>query len=38
VRGLKWPQVDIKVTCNQRRKTFESISIFWEVVALWNQF
>jgi hypothetical protein len=28
VRGLKWPQVDIKVTCNQRRKTFESISIF----------
>jgi hypothetical protein len=30
--------VDLNVTCNQRWKAFDSISIHWEVAALWNQF
>jgi hypothetical protein len=35
---LKWPQVDYKITCNQHWKACDSISIHWEVAALWNQF
>jgi hypothetical protein len=31
VRGSNWPQVDLKVTCKQRWKAFNSISIYWEV-------
>jgi hypothetical protein len=38
VGGLKLPQIDHKVTCNQRWKAFDSISIHWEVAALWNKF
>jgi hypothetical protein len=38
VRGLKWSHVDHKVTCNRRWKAFDSISIHWEVAALWNKF
>jgi hypothetical protein len=38
VRGSKWPQTDHKVTCYQRWKAFDSISIHWEVAAVWNQF
>jgi hypothetical protein len=37
VWGWKWPQVDHKVTCIQRWKAFDAISIYWKVAALWNQ-
>jgi hypothetical protein len=38
VTGREWPQVDCKVTCNQRWKAFYSILIHWEVAAVWYQF
>jgi hypothetical protein len=31
------PQVDLNVTCNQRWKAFDFISIHWQVAAIWNQ-
>jgi hypothetical protein len=37
-KGLDLWEVKNKVTCNQRWKVFHSISIRWEVAALWNQF
>jgi hypothetical protein len=38
VRSYKWSQIDHKVMWNKRWKSFDTISIYWEVVALLNQF